>query len=149
MKAIYRYGIGTLSGKSDNLVHSQWKGGRTGTVRVFVKPKSSRNSYLFGARSQSIAECWRECSDGYKQDLKLFAERRAPYSQLPDIPVYTRYGFFVRMLYIFCERSGDVELAEIDKGILELLGHPKTVAGAVAAGYLPEVAETSDLVNEW
>ena len=149
MRVSYKYGIRTISGKLDGLVHMAWNKGRVALARLFVMPILVAQHFIFGEIKKNIASVWDECSGDFKEDLKLYAARRIPFYTAEQIPAYANYAHFIRALYNFAEENSEVNLAEDDKMSLEGAGCPSSVAELIVAGLLPAVAEYEDLNNDW
>ena len=148
MRVTFKYGIRTISGKLDDLVHMAWNKGRVAIARTFIYPTLVAQHNLFREIKQNLATIWSDCSEDFKEDLKLYAARRVPYYSPEQIPAYANYAHFIRMAYSFLEVE-PVDLTEIDKTGLEAAGCPSSVAEMIAANLLPAVAEYDDLNNDW
>ncbi len=149
MKVSYKYGIKTISGKLDDLVHMAWNKGRVAIARIFVMPTLGEIHSLFGDIKKNIAAIWDECSEAFKEDLKTYATRRIPYYTAEQIPAYANYAHFVRFLYAFREDSEEVNLLDVSKDDLLTAGCPSSVQEIIDQGLLPPVSEYEDLTNEW
>lgn len=149
MKINYKYGIRTISGKLDDLVHMAWNKGRVGVVRLFVMPTLVAQHFQFRDIKHNIAEIWASCSSDFKEDFKTYAVRRVPYYTAEEIPAYASYAHFIRFLYAYAQHDEAINLAETDKVDLETAGCPGTVADIVAGGYLPVVPDAEELSSNW
>ena len=149
MKVSFKYGIRTISGKLDDLVHMACNKGRVAVARVFVYPKLVTQHLLFGDINHNIASIWEECSDDFKADMKAYALQRIPYYTAEQIPAYANYAHFVRFLYNFSDENPEVDLSEITKANLELEGCPTTVAEIIVEEYLPAISDDSEMTNGW
>ena len=149
MRINYKYGIRTMSGKLDDLVHMAWNKGRVAVARLFVYPTLVEQHLTFGSIKENIATIWADCSVGFKNDLKEYAAQRVPYYTAEQIPAYANYAHFIRFLYAYRDANPAIDLKEVTKGELELDGCPTNAADLVTAGYLPPIADTTGLTNEW
>ena len=148
MKVNFKYGIRTMSGKLDDLVHMAWNKGRVAIARIFIYPTLVAQHFLFGDIKKNLVSIWSDCSEDFKEDLKMYASRRIPYYSPEQIPAYANYAHFIRLVYNF-SKTETVDLTEIDKTGLEAAGCPSSVAEMIAADLLPAVAEFDDLNNDW
>ncbi len=149
MRISYKYGIRTISGKLDDLVHSAWNKGRVAIGRIFVMPTLVAQHFLFRDVKQNIASIWDECSANFKEDLKTYALRRIPYYTAEQIPAYANYAHFIRFLYNFSKAEEGIDLAEMNQMDLESAGCPITVAEIISANLLPSVPDSHELSNDW
>jgi hypothetical protein len=148
MRISYKYGIRTISGKLDDLIHSAWNKGRVAIGRIFIMPTLVAQHFLFRDIKQNLASIWNECSGEFKEDLKLYATRRIPYYTPEQIPAYANYAHFIRFLYSFAKAEG-IDLADVTQSELETAGCPTSVSEIIQADLLPKVAESDDLTNDW
>lgn len=148
MKISYKYGIRTLRGKLDDLVHTAWNKARVPIGRIFVMPTLVAQHYLFGEIKQNIASIWNECSNEFKLDLKTYAVRRIPYYTAEQIPAYANYAHFIRLLYNFAKLEA-IDLTEANLSDLETAGCPSTVSEIIGANLLPGVPNAHELDSEW
>jgi hypothetical protein len=149
MKVSYKYGIKTISGKLDDLVHMAWNKGRVAVARIFVMPTMTEHNILFGEIKKNIVSLWNDCSEAFKEDLKVYAVRRIPYYTAEQIPAYTNYAHFIRLLYAFADETESIDLTTVDKEALDIAGCPTSVQGIIDQGLLPPVSEYEDLTNDW
>ena len=149
MRINYKYGIRTISGKLDGLVHSAWNKGRVAIARIFVMPRLIEQHLTFRDIKRNIAEIWQDCSVGFKEDLKIYTLRRIPYYTAEQIPAYANYANFIRFLYAYARLNIGVDLKEVSKEDLELAGCPGSVNDIVLGEYLPKINDTSDLTSDW
>ena len=149
MRINYKYGIRTISGKLDDLVHMAWNKGRVAVGRLFVYPTLVSQHLLFGDIKSNIAAIWGDCSEDFKNDLKEYTSQRIPYYTAEQIPAYANYAHFIRFLYNFREENPGVDLSTITKAELELEGCPNNVADAIIDGFLPAIPDYTDLTNSW
>ena len=149
MRINYKYGIRTMSGKLDDLVHMAWNKGRVAIARLFVYPTLVEQHLTFGSIKENIATLWADSSDNFKNDLKEYAAQRVSYYTAEQIPAYANYAHFIRFLYAYRDENPTIDLKEVTKGELELDGCPTNVADIVVGGFLPPIADTTGLTNEW
>ncbi|MFA5499329.1 MAG: hypothetical protein WCX83_03670 [Candidatus Cloacimonas sp.] len=149
MRVRYKYGIKTMSGKLDDLVHVAMNKKRVGFGRIFVMPRITEHNMLFAATGTNLADIWATCSEQFKEDLKGYTVQRIPHYTAEQVPAYANYANFVKFLYNYAKSDGAVDLSEITKGQLETAGCPMTVSEIIAAGLLPKVANGDDYTNEW
>ncbi len=148
MRINYKYGIRTLSGKIDDLVHMACNKGRVAIGRVFVMPTLVAQHLLFGNIGRNLAVLWADCSEAFKEDLKIYTAERIPYYTAEQVPAYANYAFFVKFLWAFSD-TVEIDLAEATLESLELAGCPDNIAGAVDEELLPIIPDASELTNEW
>jgi len=149
MKLNYKYGIRTMSGKLDDLIHMAWNKGRVAIARIFVYPTLVANHLLFGDIAKNIAAIWDVCSKAFKDDLKEYTRQRIQYYTAEQIPAYANYSHFVRFLYNYLAENPTVDLETITKGELELDGCPTNVADIIDEGLLPKIDDPTDLTKNW
>jgi hypothetical protein len=149
MRISYKYGIRTISGKLDGLVHSAWNKGRVAIGRLFVMPTLGQAHFNFRDIKRNIAVIWNSCSQNFKDDLKAYTIRRIPYYTAEQIPAYANYANFIKFLYAYSRENASVDLRETTKEELELSGCPGSVNDIIMAEYLPKVNDSSDLNNDW
>ena len=149
MRVRYKYGIKTMSGKLDELIHMAANKQRAGIGRPFQMPKITEHHEMFGAIGQNIAEIWSTCSEAFKSELKEYTTLRIPYYTGEQVPAYANYANFVKFLYNFAKGEDDVDLSDITKSELETAGCPMTVSEIVAASLLPKVTGADDYASEW
>ncbi len=148
MRINYKYGIRTMSGKLDDLVHMACNKGRVAIGRVFVMPTLVAQHFLFGSIGENLAVLWADCSDDFKNDLKIYTAERIPYYTAEQVPAYANYAYFIKFLWAFAD-TVEIDLSDTTLEALELAGCPDTVAGAVTAELLPTIPDASELINEW
>ena len=148
MKLSYKYGIRTISGKLDDLVHMAFNKGRVAIGRIFIYPTLVEQHFLFRDIKQNLAAIWNELTNEFKEDLKLYAARRVPYYSAEQIPAYANYAHFIRAIYNFAKVE-ELDLTEVDKITLEAAGCPETVSDLIAGGFLPVVPDYEELTNNW
>ena len=149
MKADYTRAIKTISGKIDNFVHMRWKAGNRGIIRRYTKPEPGEHNYHFAVVIRNIVVIWKECSAGFKQDLKSYALQRVDYYSGEEIPAQSNYAHFVRLIYAYRDKHPEIDLANITKPELEAAGIPTTVKGNVEEGLLPPIPNVEGLTNDW
>ena len=149
MKADYAYNRKTISGKIGKFVLLRWKDGDKAVVKRYVKPKLGENNQQFGNALKNISAIWKECSDGYKADLRIYADRLSEYYHADDIPARTNYAHFIRLIYRFKQENPEIDLSSTTREELESAGIPVTVASIVHNKLLPEVHDAAVLINEW
>ncbi len=149
MKINYKYGIKTISGKLDDLVHSAWNKGRVAIGRIFVMPRLVTQHFLFRDIKKNLAVLWSECSVAFKEELKQYALQRIPYYTAEQIPAYANYAHFIRFLYNYRNENPAIDLAEVTKAELELDGCPNNVTDIVLEGFLPPIPDSSAMTDSW
>lgn len=149
MRVRYKYGIKTMSGKLDDLVHLALNKKRVGFGRIFVMPKITEHNITFGGIATNLAAIWTACSDEFKEDLKGYTVQRVPYYSAEQVPAYANYANFIKFLYNFARDDDDIDLSDATKSELETAGCPMTVSEIISAGLLPKVANSDEYINEW
>ncbi len=100
MKVNFKYGIRTISGKLDDLVHMAWNKGRVAVARVFIYPTLVAQHLLFGDIKTNIADIWADCSEEFKNDFKEYTLQRVPYYTAFPPHCNEAGGFTSKALYI-------------------------------------------------
>jgi hypothetical protein len=149
MKAEYTRAIKTISGRIGSFVHLKRKTGLRAVIRQFVKPKAGDNNHNFGAVTKNSAVIWKECSTGFRSDLKRYAGYLAIEYSGEEIPALTNFAHFVRFLYRFRDLNPGIDLAVISKSELEAAGAPASVREIIEQGLLPAIPEYQDLTEKW
>lgn len=148
MRISYKFGIRTISGKLEGLIHMAWNKGRVAIGRIFMMPTLVASHYKFRDIKHNIAAIWKDCSSEFKDDLKVYASKRIPFYTPEQIPAYANYAHFVRLLYNFAKEEG-VDLTDASISDLETAGCPSSVAESIEAGFLPGIPDYHDLTNDW
>jgi hypothetical protein len=149
MRINYKYGIRTISGKLDGLVHTAWNKGRVAIARIFVMPRIVEAHLNFRDIKRNLATIWKELSVGFKQDLQTYTNRRIPFYTAEQIPAYVHYANYIKFIYAFAKDTPSIDLKDTTKEELELAGCPTSVADIVVAEYLPKIDQADDLINTW
>ena len=149
MKLTYKYGIRSMSGKLDDLVHMAYNKGRVAVARVFVYPTLVQQHQNFGAIAKNIAVIWGVCSSAFKNDMIEYTRQRIGYYSAQQVPAYSNYSHFVKFLYAYLAANPTIDLTQITKGELELDGCPTNVADIIDQELLPKIDDPTDLTKNW
>ena len=149
MRIRYKYGIQTVSGLLDGLVHMAWNKGRVGVGRVFVMPTLVEAHDIFADRKTNIAAIWAECSEDFKSDMAAYATARIGSYSEDEIPAYSSYAHFVRYVYAYAEANETIDLKTATKSDLEMDGAPNNIADIILEGFLPKIEDCSAMNNSW
>ncbi len=149
MKADYRRSMRSVSGKKGDFVHTKIKKGRKVIIRRFVQQKLGEHNHHFGSVKKNIAAIWRQCSAGFKNDLKSYAGQRKEFYSGEEIPAHPNYAHFISFLYNFYKETPEIDLAAVSKEGLETAGIPTNVEDIIERGFLPPVADKTELTNNW
>lgn len=148
MKVEYKGTVKTLNRRIGDFVHYTKKKGRKTFIRRFVKPKTGEHNHNFGAVTKNSAIIWKQCSAGFRNDLKRYAEYRSGYYSAEEIPAMTNFANFNRLLYRFRVKHPATDLTTITKEELIAAGMPTNLKEIIGQGYLPPVAEADELTAE-
>lgn len=149
MKAEYRRSMRFASGKVGGFIHTKLRQGRKVVIRKYVKQELGENNHHFGSIKKNIAAIWRQCSEPFKNDLKLYTERRKDFCSGDEIPVHTNYAYFIKFLYNCQKEQPEIDLATATKEELENTGVPTNVRGIIEQRLLPPIDDTESLTNDW
>lgn len=146
MRIRYKYGIKSMSGKLDGLVHMAFNKGRAGVGRIFVRPRETEQHILFAKWINRIALLWRSVSEGFKQNLTDYTLKRTSSYFEDQIPAYSRFANWVKALHnLSKEQSLDIETLTTEQMDEEVFG--ASLAEVIAKGYLPSVPEAQEYTN--
>ena len=149
MKADYTRAIKTVSGRIGKFVHMYVKEGNKAVIKRYVKPKLTENNHDFGSAMKNMVSIWKSCSEGFKRDLKTYTVIRKNYYSGDEIPAYTNFAHFIRILYRFKAENPGIELKTVTKEGLETAGIPIKVMDFVKQGLLEPISDADTLREEW
>ena len=149
MKADYTRLIKTISGRVGDFVHVRLKATDEACIKRYVKPKIGENNHQFGNSIKNIAAIWKQCSEPFKNDLKIYAEQRREFYSGEEIPAYSNYAHFIRFLYSYQKEFSEIDLAAASKEELETAGISTSVKEIVEQGFLPPILDATTLNNNW
>ena len=141
MKVTLKYGISAYSGTIDDITFGSYRNGRVCIARQYVLPKSTAQNELMAANARNLVQIYRSCSEGYKSDLRTYADQyNRLKSRLKKLPV-NPYGLFTKLMYAFqTENEDSIGLDSLTyNDIKTLFTEISNVSGAVGSGYLPPV----------
>lgn len=150
MKAKLKYGIAAYSGTIDEITFASYKNGAICIARKHVMPTLTENNTRMGNIAKNISNLYADCSEGYKSDLRTYADiygkERSSRKRLNP----NAYSLFIKMLYCYSTDSGEnVDLESLTiNDIQTLFVDISTLASAIDAGYLPKVSNYLLLDNE-
>ncbi len=150
MKVKFKYGIRNYSGTLDEMTYSAFKRGNICIGRKYVKPRYTPQNELLGAILSNLASVWRDTGIDYREDLRTYAQRRNAETRNNGKLQVNAFSFFLKMMYAWHESDPQhndlttVTVADLVISESEVC----TISGAVAAGFLPPIAEYDDLVSE-
>jgi hypothetical protein len=142
MKAQLKYGIAAYSGTIDEITFASYKNGAVCIARKYVVPTLTEHNTRMGDIAKNLSALYADCSEGYKSDLRTYADiygkEKSPRKRLNP----NAYSLFVKMMYGFAEISGEsVDLASITYNDIQTLFVDLTdLASSIEAGYLPKVS---------
>ena len=150
MKTTLKYGISAYSGTIDDITFASYKNGAVCIARKYVVPKPTAQNETLAANARNLVQIYRASSEGFKNDLRTYADmynkQKSRRKKLPVNP----YGLFTKMMYAFQkENEGSVGLDSITyNDIKTLFTDLNSVASAVDSGYLPAVTGSALLTAE-
>ena len=144
-RIVYATFINGIAGKSGTVVFYRSRQPIFGYMREYVRPKYTAQNEIMGDIMKNLRQIWRSCSEGYKEDMKIYAIK---YSHIPidnnDLRERTRnpFAIFIKMLWNFQEANSEsIGLDSLTyNDIKTLFTEITTVSGAVGSGYLPAVS---------
>ena len=142
MKAKLKYGIASYSGTIDDITFASYKDGAVCIARKYVIPTLTEQNSRLGDNAKNLSQLYAECSEGYKSDLRSYADLYGREISPRNTLGPNAYGIFIKMMYSFAESSGEAaDLSSITySDIQTLFLDVSNVAAAVDAGYLPKVS---------
>jgi hypothetical protein len=147
MKVKFKYGIKSYSGKLDSMVYGNYRHDNLCLGRRFVYPTLNENNHSVGSIAQNLAAVYHAADENYITDLRTYCLRNGQENTPADSIVPTAFPMFVKMMYAWQASDpqhvdlGTVTLADI----VTLDANVRTLARAVAAGYLPYISFSTDL----
>ncbi len=149
MKADYTRAIRTIGGKVGSFVHIKLKDGNKAVIRRYVKPKTTENNHRFGSAMKNMADIWKSCSAGFKNDLSIYTVKSKERYSSEEIPPHTNFAYFIRFLYNFRNKNPEIDLTTMTKEALETAGIPVNVSDIIDQGFLPAIPEAANLTDNW
>ncbi|MDP2173041.1 MAG: hypothetical protein Q8M98_01440 [Candidatus Cloacimonadaceae bacterium] len=149
MKVKFKYGISTYSGTLDDMTYGSYRNGMVCIGRKRVIPRLTDNNVNMGKIAKNLATIYREVSDLYKDDLKVYAQRNGkqntPKNQLPP----TAYAIFLKMMHAWSKSEDpQLDLSALTIEDIETGGDKiATLADAIDNGLLARVSVYNDLIN--
>lgn len=152
MKVKFKYGIASFSGTIENAVYYATPGGQASFMRKYVVPKPTTQNTTLGTNAKNLAVFWESVSTAYKQQARTYANLYFQQNQSPGDDfqvVLSNFSTFVKMMYAFADANvGTVTLDSVTKNdVVSLFSEITTIAGAIDAGFLPNVVGGDDLTE--
>jgi len=151
MKVKFKYGIRTYSGTLDEMVYGSYRKHKLCIGREYVYPTLTDNNELLGSVGKNLSELYWASSEGYRADLKTYAQRNCsenvPKTQLCP----TSYAIFIKLMYAWQDDDPEhVDLATVTSDDVDSLGTKiATIKDAIDYGLLKGISEYSDLSNSF
>ena len=150
-KIHYKFGIETISGTLESLVHMPNKSLFGSYGRRWVYPKLTYNNHLKGSIMKNLAMIYSECSSDYIADLKTYARRYFDQYIVSTAfdPVRSSYAHFVHMMYKWAASDPThIDLETVTIADIVALDAPViTLVSAVDAGFLKPIEMYEDLTS--
>lgn len=146
MKVSFENGVGTYSGKYNEVVYQSWYHGRLCYARKYTYPTLGAVHDTMAAIAVNLNKVYLEAEPLYLQDLKTYAARNAR-ENLPRAKkllhrMPTSKSIFVRCMWLWhLSEAEAVDLATVTSEDIMTMNSPvQSVALCVAAGYLKKVS---------
>lgn len=150
MKVVFKYAVGSYSGTLDLAVFYPTKNGNASYMRKWVKPTETAQNTVIANATKNLAAIYSACSAGYLANLATYTSKYNTEKNdgTPFWRPKTSFNIFIMMMYKFADINGEgVDLTSITLNDLSSLFTELTsIAGAVTAGYLPEVTGAEALL---
>ena len=149
MKVKFKYGIKTYSGKVDEMVYGSFRHDNLCISREFVYPTLTEDNHLKGSMLKNLALVYHDADEDYVADLKTYSYRNGQSNVPKDKLVPTAFSMFLKMMYAWYETDPEhVDLTTVTVAdIVTMDADVRTLARAVAAGFLPYITVYDDLTH--
>ena len=153
MKVTFKYGIGSFSGTTDMATFYATKRGTGSIMRKWVLPKTTDQNVEIKSVSQNLNIIWGLCSEDYKSDLKIYADRDYQQNTNPEdpfTPMLSNYAVFTKLMWAFqAANSASVDLKTLTYNDINTLYSNQlgTVLASIEEGLLRSVTPRDDLIH--
>jgi len=150
MKATFKYGIGAYTGKIDNAVFWSQKSQLASLMRKFTYPRITTHNKKIGEIAKNLGNLWQDLSNGYKQDLKKYADRYYVQYGTEGLydPARSPYAFWTHAIWSWAKEHDDVDLSTLTIEDFQVIGIAIiTVRNAIQNGYLRPIFKYDDLAQ--
>jgi hypothetical protein len=149
MKVKFKYGIKTYTGTVDNMTYGSYRSGNICIGRVYVYPTLTENNHNKGLAAKNLASVFHNASEGYIDDLKLYAMRNGQENVPKTSLIPSAFALFLKMMYAYyASDPTHVDLTTITvEDIVSADADVRTIARAVEADFLPYISVYEDLTN--
>ena len=149
MKVKFKHSIQTYSGKIDEMVYGSYRHGNLCIGREYVYPRLTDNNFEKGAILKNLASVYKNASDEYKADLKIYCLRNSVNIQ-KDKLVPTAFSIFLKLMYGWYESNPQqVDLTTVTLAdIVTMDADVRTIFRAVEAGFLASIPVYDDLTSD-
>ena len=149
MKVKFKYGIQTYSGTIDEMVYGSYNDDKLCIGREYVYPRLTEQNAAIGSVAGNLSAIWAEASEGWKSDLKLYAQRNASENVPKSMLAPRAYALYIKLMYAWEESDPDhVDLETVTAADVDTLGTKiQTIKACVENEMLPAVSQIDDLIE--
>jgi hypothetical protein len=151
MKVKFRHAVKAFHGKfkSEGLVYCKYNDGALYLTRKYPNYTPSDQNHKIGNAGKNLSNLFRQISDEYKNDLKIYAKLMTNYTNLDEKIPASFYMTYIRMMWALKKQIPEIDLTILTKDDILKHEYPvRTVVEAMQAGLLMHIEEASMLNHE-